>query len=565
MNKLLAIAFWVISNGFVQAQSWIWVKQSDNDSTHISSQCDPLTLGTDSKGNIFEMGIYLGRVAFGPYWLQATGSKAELFLTKNDVNGNVKWAISSTTIGIGAIGGNAMSLATDKNGNIYILSDYFNYPIAFGNDTIKTGSNSTNVFLAKFDSNGNALWVRNSIGTDFDIAYGYGVAIDDSGNAYITGGIAGTIKFGSFTLTTGFGESTYIVKYDANGNVKWATIPATTGGNSVGYAICTDRNNFVYITGFISDTVSFGSTTLTAPSNDFYLAKYDNVGNSIWAKQGTLISTSGKDEGLTISSDDANNIYVAGDFQDSVQFGTYPLVNKIAPSPFIVKYTNSGNLIWAKGANGSTNLTRVCSISANKYGGFYLGGYFEGQVAFDSVKLVSDSTYPSFIFKFDSNGKALCGTEINNYNDDANALGADPLADDVYFTGDAIGEIDISHTVCYFGSDSIKGYQEVGFLAKWTCGNVETNTKTISSKNCITVYPNPSNGVFAFEAKSEVLRVKSIEVYNVLGEKVYSSQFSTINSHFSIDLSNQPNGIYLYRVIANSGNVLGEGKMVIQR
>ncbi len=82
----------------------------------------------------------------------------------------------------------------------------------------------------------------------------------------------------------------------------------------------------------------------------------------------------------------------------------------------------------------------------------------------------------------------------------------------------------------------------------------------------LSVYPNPSNGNFTIQSSvaSGSASGGSVEVYNVLGEKVYS-QIIVHSSSFIVDISNQPNGIYLYRVIANSGNVLGEGKMVIQK
>lgn len=81
----------------------------------------------------------------------------------------------------------------------------------------------------------------------------------------------------------------------------------------------------------------------------------------------------------------------------------------------------------------------------------------------------------------------------------------------------------------------------------------------------INIYPNPSNGVFTMVTKKEVLRAMSnIEVYNVLGEKVYS-QFISSNSQFTLDLSSQPNGIYLYRIMGDSGEPVGEGKLVIQK
>jgi len=78
----------------------------------------------------------------------------------------------------------------------------------------------------------------------------------------------------------------------------------------------------------------------------------------------------------------------------------------------------------------------------------------------------------------------------------------------------------------------------------------------------ISAYPNPSKGVFTF--KSSVISGQlSAEVYNMLGEKIYSNEFSTLNSQFSIDLTAQPSGIYLYRITDMQGSILKEDKLVI--
>jgi hypothetical protein len=81
----------------------------------------------------------------------------------------------------------------------------------------------------------------------------------------------------------------------------------------------------------------------------------------------------------------------------------------------------------------------------------------------------------------------------------------------------------------------------------------------------INAYPNPSNSVFTLQAKSEELRGNNIEIFNVLGKQVCNSQITTLSSQFTIDLSSQPSGIYLYRVITNNGDLIGEGKLMIEK
>ncbi len=83
----------------------------------------------------------------------------------------------------------------------------------------------------------------------------------------------------------------------------------------------------------------------------------------------------------------------------------------------------------------------------------------------------------------------------------------------------------------------------------------------------IAIYPNPSSGILKFDFPATHNFVSgNVEIYNVLGEKVYT-QFlpAELRDSFLIDLRSNSNGIYFYRVITNEGNVLGEGKLVIQK
>jgi hypothetical protein len=80
----------------------------------------------------------------------------------------------------------------------------------------------------------------------------------------------------------------------------------------------------------------------------------------------------------------------------------------------------------------------------------------------------------------------------------------------------------------------------------------------------VSVYPNPGNGVFTVSIKNEKLKIKNlVEVYNMLGEKVYSNPFITQNSKFKIDITGNPAGVYLYRITDEEGNLVSTGKLII--
>jgi hypothetical protein len=81
-------------------------------------------------------------------------------------------------------------------------------------------------------------------------------------------------------------------------------------------------------------------------------------------------------------------------------------------------------------------------------------------------------------------------------------------------------------------------------------------------------YPNPSNGIFTIQSPVVIGNPdsyrESVEVYNVLGEKVYS-QFTIHNLQFTIVLNDQPAGIYFYKILNKNGGITGNGKLVIQK
>jgi len=78
----------------------------------------------------------------------------------------------------------------------------------------------------------------------------------------------------------------------------------------------------------------------------------------------------------------------------------------------------------------------------------------------------------------------------------------------------------------------------------------------------ISIYPNPTTGQFTL-VTSGVNGESVVEVYDVLGAKVYST---SVTGSKMINLGNEPNGIYLYRVMSKeNGNLLGEGKIVLTK
>jgi len=170
-----------------------------------------------------------------------------------------------------------------------------------------------------------------------------------------------------------------------------------------------------------------------------------------------------------------------------------------------------------------------------------------------------------------SGGKFYGMTSSGGINDSGNIFSIDTngsgYADLHDFNGingeQPIGSLIISGSVLY-GMTEFSGTKGDGviFSLKEPGLGINDIPPTTASIN---VYPNPSNGVFTIEIRNYQLGITNrLEVYNILGEKVYS-QHSTVNYPLSIDLSLQPNGVYLCRVIGENNELIEESKLIIEK
>jgi hypothetical protein len=90
-----------------------------------------------------------------------------------------------------------------------------------------------------------------------------------------------------------------------------------------------------------------------------------------------------------------------------------------------------------------------------------------------------------------------------------------------------------------------------------------TGVNEIQNKSETIVFPNPSSGIFNLKISNIEYQISNIEIYNVLGERVYQANLKQNTTQ--INLSNQSNGIYYYKVVDDQGNLLSADKIVIIR
>ena len=204
-------------------------------------------------------------------------------------------------------------VSVDSSGNSYIIG-VFSQPMFYPPNRI-TSRGGDDFFIASYDPNGNLKWAKSGGGVADDGWSMYSIT-DSLGNTTVALSSIGQVQYDSVTLYNQQYDIN-LLKYDSTGNLLFAK---SYGGASTDIASggALDSLGNFYLTGFYMNTIVFGSTILVSNGQtDFYLAKFDNTGNVIWAKNGGGISYDG---GTGIAIDKYNHVYVTGYFSDVADF-----------------------------------------------------------------------------------------------------------------------------------------------------------------------------------------------------------------------------------------------------
>jgi len=183
----------------------------------------------------------------------------------------------------------ASAVTTDVNGNIFITG-YFggsgSSGVQFDGSTTIWNTGGIDAFVAKYNSIGEFQWANKIGGLKSDA--GYDITTDVNGNVYVIGSFDDSVDFDSTTSLTNFGfDDIFIAKYNSIGEFQWANKIGSSSNWDIGYAIASDANKNIYVTGFFNGTANFDSvTTLTAHGlADAFLAKYNSDGELQWVNK----------------------------------------------------------------------------------------------------------------------------------------------------------------------------------------------------------------------------------------------------------------------------------------
>jgi uncharacterized delta-60 repeat protein len=315
-----------------------WVRRIDgpvhgNDHGH--------DLATDSVGNVLVTG-----------WIETATGNEDCHTVKYSPNGDVLWADTYAGSATGTDYG--YTLAVDQNGNTYVGG--------FGN-----GDNPAtfDIFVLKYDSNGNRVWTQRwaSPITNYS-AYAYSIAVDNQGSVFTTGFMSDGLTDGEFIT----------LKFNSSGVLQWAT-PYNGSTSSIDYANCivADSDGNSYITGW-----SGGANNL----HDFTTIKYDPDGNEVWVRRynGTA---NDNDYAYWLALDASGNIYVTG---QSVETDSDNDITTI-------KYAPNGDEIWIRHYDGPAHgYDAGQAIAVDGAGNAYITGNHTTATGLECVTLKYSAT-----------------------------------------------------------------------------------------------------------------------------------------------------------------------------
>jgi hypothetical protein len=331
-------------------------------------------IALDNSGNIYVIG-YSDSSWGSP--VNAYSGGGDAFVASMDSSGNLLW---NTFLGSGG-SDYGYGIAMNSSGNIYVTG----YSDSSWGSPVNAYSGGDDAFVAGMDSSGNLLWntFLGSGGSD----YSYGIALDSSGNIYVTGESNAT--WGSPVNAYNGGWDAFMTGMDSSGNLLWNTFLGS-GGSDYGYSIALDSSGNIYVIGY-SDS-SWGSPVNTySGGGDAFIAGMDSSGNLLW---NTFLGSGGSDYGYSIALDSSGNIYVTG-YSDS-SWGLPVNAYSGGGDAFMAGMDSSGNLLWNTflGSGGSDY---GYSIALNSSGDIYVTG--GGDASWGSPINPHSGNYDAFVVK----------------------------------------------------------------------------------------------------------------------------------------------------------------------
>jgi len=529
----------------------------------------------DNSGNLVVAGHYYGTATFDTVTRTSAGN-LDAFIAKYDTSGNLLWFREGRDVAQSSVRG----LAYDNNGNTVITGYFGSStaPTITFDNVILTTAGQRDIFLAKYNADGVIQWGVSAGGVKTG-EEAKAVASDASGNIYITGMFVDTASFGNITLIGNGNSDIFIAKYNSQGQIQWAKNAGGPNAD-IGYTISVDKNGNLFVGGSFDSLATFGANIVYANGDtltDAFVALFDTDGNFKWVK---TFGGENSDNCSKLITDTEGNCYAFGNFRSTAlsgaKFGNLTL-NAASigfDDVYFMKLSPTSEILWIKQAGGD-DIDRITDATMNSKGKILTAGYYKNylKIGTDSLKAagnediflsqIGNNIVPVELTSFSAkyqNGDIIMNwstaTEKNNYGFDI-----ERSKDNIVFF--KIGFIKGNGTVTeernYSFSDNAINTGKYFYRLKQIDLDgsfeysviIEVNTGIPDKFQLLQNYPNPfnpqTNISFTLPEEAKV----TLSVYNVLGELVETMLNKEMNSgKYSVvfDASKYVSGIFFYKL-----------------
>ena len=435
MNKFILFIVFVLFSLIGKAQpTTSWANKF-----YSSGNNHPHDIKVDTVNQMIYVG---GRMKFGGYTFIGNDTittpyygKKDAFIAKYTISGELVWANT-----VGSVNDEETSeVAFDIQGNAYICGN-FRDTLYYGTDTLFSNG-LLDVFIIKFDNEGNVMWGRNFGGNKHDFAKS--IEADFYGNVYIAGSVESSFNYEGSPVN-GTGGELFILKLAANGDLIWVKSSVSNGSNTkiIGKSIRISSDSTLFVMGNFKKTMTFSdSTVVSQGGEDIFVLKLNVNGEINWLRS---FGGKGSDIGGEAAVSNNDDLVLNGYFSDTILVNGQEFINEGGLGDILIaQYSSIGELSWFRNYGGPGFFVGD-AISVDKYGNCFMAGYGHGQMTQSEDTLVYSETDPHIVLiSLDSNGQHRW---VKQYGSDSYSRTYGIACDqyfNVYYSGMFISEINL--------------------------------------------------------------------------------------------------------------------------
>ncbi|TAL69352.1 MAG: hypothetical protein EPN82_07355, partial [Bacteroidetes bacterium] len=332
----------------------------------------------------------------------------------------------------------------------------------------------TDVWLARFDSNGVRKWATYFGGDSADgyIGFGPNLNINRKGDILLTGRTSspnGIATPGAYKTSLPHNVDAFVTRFDSSGNLKWSTYYGIDSVEDYGTAITADNFDNIYVTGLtysyegLATPGTYKFSNCDSHNSDAFVVKFDSAGNRLW---GTYYGGCSNDIANDIITDKWGNVVITGWTASVTDIATTNSMQAVygggGSDAFLAKLDPTGNRLWGTYYGGDSTDFGL-GLTLDKHRNIILTGITNGINSITTpctYKPTAGEGLNQFLSQFGPNGDIQWATyycdSTNGWpvggnvvcmdkNDDIILVGGTQSSDSVATPGTFQTQIDTSH------------------------------------------------------------------------------------------------------------------------